>query len=55
MAHLSDSSFPAVSRAQPPGADLSMTSLWRTGSSGERMETGGASSVFIPNMSCKLS
>lgn len=38
-AHLSDNSFPALSSPKPPGADLSMTSLWRTGSSGGRMKT----------------
>lgn len=37
-AHLSDSSFLAVSSAKTPGAHLSMTSLWRTGSSGGGME-----------------
>lgn len=38
-AHLTDSSFPAGRTAKTPGADLSMTSLWKTGSSGGRMET----------------
>lgn len=39
MAHLSDSSFPVVNLAQPPGADLSMSSLGRTSSSDERIVT----------------
>lgn len=38
-AHLTESSFPALSSAKPPGADHSMTSLWKTGSSDGRMET----------------
>lgn len=34
-AHLSDSSFPAVSSAKTPDADLSMIFLWMTGSSSQ--------------------
>ena len=42
-AHLSQRSFPAVSLAKPLWADLSMTSPWRTGSSGGGRKTKKAS------------
>lgn len=51
-AHLSDSSFPAVSSAKTPGAHLSMTSLWRTGSSGGGMETHKLNTCLCDAFKC---